>query len=250
MKFKLSLVLSLISVFTVFDVSAQGKKPIVKPKPTPVAAMSSTPKQETVPTQKVIVEKTNGDRITGLFVAGSSEKITVRVSEANIDVPFAEIASLKVNDVTKPLSIPAPPAEPTTLSIEAAVIYKTGGAQPLARAEMVLLDKSLSSILSEAGLQAERNMDYPTQFGFAVKFPSQYVAFSQKAVAAITPHKVQGFTTDFQGKAFVPEIKEGTYWVLCYYQTRGGFAVWDLPITVRKGSNYIVMDQNNAAVSF
>lgn len=207
-------------------------------------------KVEPVPTQMVKVEKTNGDRLTGLFVGASAEKITINISESKIDIPMSDIASIRFNDPIAPIVIALPVPEVTTLAVEAAIVYKTGGAQPLARANMGLFDKSLTSTLSEAGVPTERNMDYPTAFGFAMKFPSQYGAFGQRAFPALLPHKVMDFSTDFQGKAFLNDIKEGSYWLVCYYQTRGGFAVWDLGITIKKGANYIVMDQNNAAVSF
>lgn len=241
---------SFIFLVTVISNFAQVKKTAPTPKPSPSPLATLPVKVEPVPTQKVIVEKTNGDRLTGLFVGASSERITINISEAKIDIPMSEIASIRFNEPTVPIVTATPAPEVTTLVVEAAIVYKTGGAQPLARANMALFDKSLTSILSEAGIPTERNMDYPTTFGFAMKYPSQYGAFGQRAVPALLPHKVVDFSTDFQGKAFVNNIKEGSYWLVCYYQTRGGFAVWDLGITIKKGANYVVMDQNNAAVSF
>jgi len=245
----LSLVICIFLV-TVISNSAQVKKTAPKPKPLPSPSEPMPLKVEPVPTQNVIVEKTNGDRLTGLFVGASAEKITINISESRVDIPMSEIAVIRFNEPTVPIVTATPVPEVTTLAVEAAIVYKTGGAQPLARANMALFDKSLTSILSETGVPTERNMDYPTTFGFAMKYPSQYGAFSQRALPALLPHKVMDFSTDFQGKAFINNIKEGSYWLVCYYQTRGGFAVWDLAITIKKGANYVVMDQNNAAVSF
>lgn len=242
--------LLIIVLLTTVSITAQVKKPVAKPKASPSPVATPAPKVEAIPTQKVIIEKTNGDRLTGLIVAASTDRITISISEAKIDIAFAEIASIKVNEPAVPVVIPTPIPEKTSLAIEAAIVYKSGGAQPLARANMALFDQSLITILRDAGAPTERNLGYAETFGFAMQYPSQYGRFAQIAVPALQKHKVLDFSTDFQGRALLDDVKEGSYWIVCYYQTRGGFAVWDLPITIKKGANYIVMDQTNAAVSF
>jgi hypothetical protein len=246
-------ILSVLIVAVLSTVAAAGqiKKPLAKARPTPVAAATPAPDPEPKPMQKVVVEKMNGDRLTGQFVTASTEKITIKISDAKVDVPFSEIALIRVNELPAPISAqPTPAPESTTLAIEAAIVYRSGGAQPLARADMALFDMSLTNMLIEAGVSSERNLGYPAIFGFMMQFPSQYAAQAQKALPVLQRHKVIGFSTDFQGRALVNEVKEGSYWIVCYYGTRGGFAVWDLPITIKKGANYIVLDQSNAAVSF
>ncbi len=230
--------------------SAQAKKPIGKPKPSPAPVSTPVPIVEVIPTQKVVVEKINGDRLTGLFVAASTDKITVSISDAKIDIPFNEIVSLRINEPPTPIATPAPLVEATTLAIEGAIVYKSGGAQPLARANMALFDRSLVSILAEVGAPTDRNLGYAETFGFAMLYPSQHVKFGQIAVPALQKHNVLDFSTDFQGRALLNDVRERSYWIVCYYQTRGGFAVWDLPVTIKKGSNYVTLDQTNAAVSF
>jgi hypothetical protein len=63
-----------------FGVSAQVKKQTVKPS--------------TKPTQKVVVEKLNGERLTGLFVGANAETVTIRISETNLFVEFSEIKAV------------------------------------------------------------------------------------------------------------------------------------------------------------
>lgn len=243
------IVLFVISLATT-TAYGQVKKTPAKPKSVPNPIATPAPKPE--PTQRVVVEKMNGDRLTGLFVAASTEKITVSISDAQIEIPLSEISSIRVNEAPAPVVVSqsAPVSEATTLAIEAAIVYRSGGAQPLARADMALFDMSLTNMLIEAGVSNEKNLGYPATFGFMMQYPSQYGANAQKAVPVLQKHKVLGFTTDFQGRGLLNEVKEGNYWVVCYYRTRGGFAVWDLPITIKKGANYIVMDQSNSAVSF
>ena len=203
------------------------------------------------PSQKVVVEKTNGDRLTGLFVGGNTDSVTIEVSGANLQLKFDEIITLRFGE--QPAQSTAPTASATSLTFEAAIVYLSGGAQPLARTEFILLDKSLDDILKDAGLTPMNGLGYAASFGFAVKgngIAPQYTNFAQKSGTAIKPHIVSTVTSDFNGKGAFENIKPGDYWVLGYGQTRRGFAVWNLPVTVKAGSNHVVLDQKNAASAF
>ena len=76
---------------------AQVKNPIAKIKPTPA--------------REVVVEKTNGDRITGSFVSGKTDSITIIVSGSNLQIPFNEISSLRFSRDTPNLLKIVNPAE-------------------------------------------------------------------------------------------------------------------------------------------
>ena len=71
----------------------QVKKPTLKTTPNP------TPIVKNKPTLKVVVEKTNGDRLTGLFVSANSDSVTIEFSESKIKIPFGEIAFLWFNKI-------------------------------------------------------------------------------------------------------------------------------------------------------
>src|SRR3989440_1997242 len=51
---------------------------------------------------------------------------------------------------------------------------------------------------------------------------------------------------DFQGRASFPTIAPGKYWVVGFTRTRGGCAVWNLPILLKPGENSVILDQKNA----
>ena len=91
----MKILLPFIILIFVFGVSAQVRKAVVKPtpKPTPV------PVVEAPPTQKVIVEKTNGDKLTGLLVKADSETLTVQISETNLPVKFSEIKAVWFGEI-------------------------------------------------------------------------------------------------------------------------------------------------------
>ena len=226
---------------------AQTKKPV--PKPTAISNIE-TKIVETKPTQKVVVEKTGGDRLTGLFVGGNEDSVTIDISGAKVKVPLSEIAVLSINPAAQ--AAPTFPAEKplkTSLFIEAALVYSYGGAQPVARNTFYLVDKSAESILAEAGLRsgrAEKNL--VTTYAMASTYsliPAQGAIAAQGA-RAIAPHIIKEVTTDFTGKAVIDDLKVGTYWIFSIVKTRGGFAVWNLEKAITEGENKVILDQNNA----
>lgn len=82
----------LILIF-VFGVSAQVRKVAVKPTPKPI------PVVEAKPTQKVIIEKSNGDKLTGLLVKADTETLTIQISETNLPVKFIEIKAVWFGEI-------------------------------------------------------------------------------------------------------------------------------------------------------
>jgi hypothetical protein len=136
------------------------------------------------------------------------------------------------------------------LSIQAGIVYKMGGAQPVARVQFYLLDQSLEVILQSAGLQSDNRIGLIATYGLASKYPSQYRGFYERAQTAIQQHIVRSVTTDFNGLAQFEPISAGTYYVMGMSGTRGGFAIWNVPVNLPPGQSSIILDQNNAATSF
>jgi hypothetical protein len=83
-----------------------------------------------------------------------------------------------------------------------------------------------------------------------MRYPSQFPGVAERAQAAIKQHAVQTVSTDFSGKAQFTDIKPGNYYITGLSGTRGGFAVWNLPVEVKAGQNSVLLDQNNAATAF
>jgi hypothetical protein len=138
------------------------------------------------------------------------------------------------------------------LSVQAGIVYKMGGAQAVARTTFHLLRKDLVDILTSAGLRADKNMDLLTTYAFAVRFQSSkrnYSNFYQVATAAIAPSIVATTVTDFSGLAQFPAVPAGSYYVIGYSETRGGFALWNVSVGIPTGQSAVVLDQNNAAIA-
>lgn len=216
-----------------------------------VLSFSALAQSEAQPKQKVIVETKGGDKVTGLFISADSQSVVVEVSGAKITLNLADVAILRFDEKASAENTqPSPNA--TKLSFEAAIVYRMGGAQPVARTNFVLLDKSLDDILRESGITVDRGLTYASAYGFAVRFPDtkdakKYLPTIQQL---ISQHTVSSTTSDFSGKGQFIDIKPGSYWILAVSQTRGGFAVWNLPVTVKEGENTVTLDQNNAATAF
>jgi len=139
-----------------------------------------------------------------------------------------------------------------SLTIQAGIVYKLGGAQPVARTTFHLLRRDLAEILSGAGLRPDKNMNLLQTFAFAYRYQGSnrnYANFFQVASAAIQPNIVASTVTDFSGVAQFPSVPIGAYYLVGYTETRGGFALWDVMVAVNGGSVSVVLDQNNAAIA-
>lgn len=50
------------------------------------------------PTQKVVVEKANGDKLTGLFVSADQNSVTINISDTNIPINLSEIKVIWIGE--------------------------------------------------------------------------------------------------------------------------------------------------------
>lgn len=220
-------ILTIIFVL-ISSLSAFGQAKKTTPKPTAKAIPSPT----ATPTQKIPIIEIGAITNDGKAVILRSDGTW----QFNENAPAA-------------ISAPAK----TSLSIEAAVIYSVGGAQPVARTDFALLDKSLDDILTDAGLTPMQGVTLADSFGFALKgsgLTTAYTSFANRAVEAIKPHIKYQTVTDFTGKGKFDDIAPGNYWIFGATQTRKGFAIWSLPVVVKNGESQAALDQNNAAGAF
>lgn len=240
-----------------FSVYAQIRKPAAKPTPvsTPAPAPAPAP-VEIKPTQKVVVEKTNGDRLTGLFVSGDTDSITIEVSGAKLPVKLIEITSLRFGEAVEP---PKPAViEKSALSIEAALVYQSGDVVPIARNTFYLLDDDVVTILKNAGIQPtskKSDINKALLDDIAYLADANLVAgvdlfkdLYRRYFVAIEPHIVQKVTTDFGGKAVFNNLEAKQYFLFGLMNARKDYLVWNLPINVSKEQK-VVIDQSNIAAS-
>jgi hypothetical protein len=135
--------------------------------------------------------------------------------------------------------------------MKAALVYKMGGAQPVARVPFYLLRDSLENILRNAGLQAETfktDNDVVREYAFHRTHATTGEDFLAKAEAAIAANTAKQVTTDFDGAAKFEDVPPGTYYLMGATQTRGvlGYAIWNYKVEVGGEDEAIILDQNNA----
>lgn len=248
------------------------KPPAAEPSPSPTPVSSPTPDTR----RKAILTMKEGDPISGLFNKADSANVQIEVAGNPITVPTEKIASIDFAEKkeTKPVD------ESPSLAIEAAMVYNFGGAQPLARTTITLLDQSLTQILRDAGLHGgdldiehnrafrQRNPSAPDfsrycprkpdtdatlldDLANAIQFPTLGDGtFLGKAIEAIKTHTVISGTTDFSGKLELKDLKPSRYFVYAFTQTRGGHALWNIPVEIKPGRNSLTIDNTNAALAF
>lgn len=250
------LILCLLFIVTT---KAQVKKIVSKPKPMPPVTTEVTI-QDIKPTQKVIVEKKDGDRLTGLFVAGNTDSITLDISGSKIQIPLNEIVVLRFGEETKS-NQNIETKKQTSLSIEAALVYKSGDVVPVARNTFYLLDENLITIIKNADVKLPDKVGvaYETvdeKFLYAISYLNdEFISsvpelnkFKNDFFKAITPHIVQKITTDFGGKGVFNNLTPQTYYVFGIGRARSASLVWNLPVELSNEQN-IVLDQNNVAIN-
>jgi hypothetical protein len=155
----------------------------------------------------------------------------------------------------RPTTPPPAPTAKSTLSIEAGIIYKSTGNQPVARTKFRLLDADLADIIwLPPDFESKHALDDPRanliyNWALAVQYSNDKSVIVRTALM-ISQHTVQDVTTDFNGKAELADVKPGRYFLFARTETRGGFAVWNLLIEIKPGKNSVALDQDNAVVSF
>lgn len=164
-------------------------------------------------------------------------------------------------------------SDSASLSIDAALVFKSGDVKPVARTEFTLLDRDLESILKDSNYTSElpsnlrdalERMSANVQGSRAKTFAlilsrtstagegddPQAVATLQfsigKALSAVKPHVLYSTTSDFQGKAKFENLKPGKYYLFGYSKLGNSAAVWNIETVIKDGENKITLDNGNA----
>src|SRR5204863_3972265 len=123
------------------------------------------------------------------------------------------------------------------------------GVQPITSQTFYLLDSDAEEIL-----KSSVKNHHPGKFGFLSMFgfDAKLIPNSEehkKALAAIEQHTKYSATTDLHGKAHFTNVRAGAYYIFGFAETRGGYAVWNLNVSLKEGANSQILDAKNAAVA-
>lgn len=133
-------------------------------------------------------------------------------------------------------------SEGVTLKIEAGIVYKQGGPEPVARTTFALLDLDIHVELKEMpATEGRAKLTDNALTELVITCGSQM----PDAMAAIQKRTRYTLTTGFDGKAELRNIEPGVYMLFGATHTRGGCAVWLIPVTLRTNQS-LTLDQYNA----
>ena len=258
--------ITLLLIFCTFTFIASGQKTTTKTKTSPSPAEIKVAEKKA--SQLISVVKKNGDRLTGMFVGGDTESVTIEMSGAKIPIPLNEILNINIGtEPEKPVesvtSVEQKQEESSTanLFLEAAVVYRSGDVVPVTRTEFYLMDEDVISLCRKAGVnptsstQRTYSNDYSkaiyTDIGFMMRYLQlpDYQKFGASFVNAIKPHIKYTVTTDFNGKATFNNIPKGKYFLFGMGSTRQSGVVWNLNIEFTENSQ-IILDAKNAAFAY
>jgi hypothetical protein len=129
-----------------------------------------------------------------------------------------------------------------SLQVEAQIIYKVGGPQPVARDTFLLLDTDVDKLPeTQESLKASRGdllIDRLKRIDF----------FLNDGKSILERHKVQSGQTDFKGQITFENVKPGDYWVFGIAETRTDMRpmIWNVKTTVKPGENKLVLSNDNS----
>jgi hypothetical protein len=118
-----------------------------------------------------------------------------------------------------------------------------GGPNPLAGRAFVLLRDSFDSVLAKG--------EFPVPAGIA-PYRAMVVSCAQRspdcqtAANAINAASVTSVRTDASGKASLPGVAPGTYYLMGSTFSGGQMLLWDIKVELRPGANTIVLNERNA----
>jgi hypothetical protein len=175
----------------------------------------------------------------GILVPGAAETAPAMTTASNAPASGAAPA--------KPAAMPTGAVSPgnAVLSFTSGLATaQAGAANPLAGRAFVLLRDSFDNVLTKGG--------FPVPAGIApyramVVACAQRSADCQTASNAINAASVAGVRTDATGKATLPGVAPGTYYLMGSTFTGGQMLLWDIRVELRAGANTIVLNERNAA---
>ncbi len=128
-----------------------------------------------------------------------------------------------------------------SINLKAGIVYRIGGAQPVARTTFYLTRDDLLTLMRQAGMNYAHNMDV---VGREAEFHQRVGEQISDVELAVRSRAISIATTDFEGNAKFENVPTGSYYIIGITQTRSGIALWNLQVNA---GDSVILDQNNAA---
>lgn len=173
--------------------------------------------------------------------------LTVTVSYAQKPRPKPATSKQKVTS----------PARTGSLDLEAGLIFNSGDVKPVGRATFYLIKADGKTVLLTQDhfnlyTQDTARFGLPKSFDKwslyeAVLYMDGRIAptFAAAAKKDLEAAAVSQSTTGFDGKATFSDVPAGDYFVFGYYSFGKQTTYWNVPVTIKPGSNKLVLDNDN-----
>jgi len=144
-----------------------------------------------------------------------------------------------------------PPSRTTTaggsavLLITSGLPAQPGGPNPLASHPYVLLRDPVASIMARAGVQVPAGESPYKVLGNAC---GNHTPDCQKILAAVNADAASAARADVNGRAAMPPVPPGTYYLMISAHYNNQALVWDMPVQLKTGNNSLTLSQTNASV--
>jgi hypothetical protein len=148
-----------------------------------------------------------------------------------------------------------------SLVVDARIAYKPGESRPLLNETFYLLDADMILLSmvegNEAGPLREKVYREHPNLGMvarvmdarrrnAYSLGAEVIQFMEDSRPLWETHVVQSARTDGQGRIVFKNLKPGDYWLMGRTKTNEGAAFWNQRVSIDRGRNEIMLDQDNA----
>ena len=141
------------------------------------------------------------------------------------------------------ISEPNHPLGNATLTITSDFPAQPGVPNPLAGYPYILYRDSFSNTLAKLGVQSPPGVAPLKVYGVACQNRSPDC---QKIAQGLKAQAISAARGDATGKAVLPGVPPGTYYMLIPIRYNNQMVVWDLKIDMKAGANSITLDPKNA----
>jgi hypothetical protein len=150
----------------------------------------------------------------------------------------------KANGAPPAFAKPSAPTGNAVLSIASGFPAQAGVTNPLAGRPYLLLRDNVAVVLARSGVPLPAGV--PPQEAVVAACEKQKPE-CQKYLAAISADAASGLGSDANGKATLPGVPPGTYYLTASTKIGSLHLYWNVKLDLKAGSNSLVVDQHNAA---
>lgn len=140
-------------------------------------------------------------------------------------------------------------AGPAVLSVASGFTTQPGTVNPLAGNPLILFKESFEHFLRRTGMfqgppGSSVNMSPLAAWAYSCKIGSPVC---KQALYEMRPNSVGEARMDGNGRATLPGVLAGTYYLFAVGNYNNQFLVWDLRVDLKPGANSVRLDQRNIA---